>query len=262
MLPHSPSPLSSPSSPSSPISPISPIFPSLPPRSPSFSPPASASCSSSLSLPDFFLYASSLLREFRLEELRKNIEILEQKERYTRDEMKIEREIWETMQLLYAKHETFERCRIALSLAEPLLSPQISLFSPYRSARYTLSIPPKCVNCIGPPQARESKRRQHAIEMRKRFPCTHPGCEKTLSTKYALQRHEGNVHAGFRTYVCDWVYEDGVACGERFAQPSTLKRHVQCHTGEKPFVCNICSKAFADKINLTRHRECHETAPF
>ncbi|KAJ7596529.1 hypothetical protein C8J56DRAFT_917670 [Mycena floridula] len=46
-------------------------------------------------------------------------------------------------------------------------------------------------------------------------------------------------------------------CHKRFDRPSTLKKHMLVHTGEKAFQCETCGRRFGVQSNLNRHiRRC------
>ncbi|KAL1743857.1 hypothetical protein HDZ31DRAFT_64665 [Schizophyllum fasciatum] len=50
-------------------------------------------------------------------------------------------------------------------------------------------------------------------------------------------------------------------CGKGFNRPSSLKIHLNSHTGEKPFVCPVegCGRSFSVLSNMRRHARVHST---
>ena len=85
--------------------------------------------------------------------------------------------------------------------------------------------------------------------------CMWPGCQALpFPDSGTLMEHISDEHLGKGkdSYTCLW---DG--CDREFGSRQKVLRHLQSHTGHKPFVCEVCGRAFGEATPLAAHMRRH-----
>lgn len=62
----------------------------------------------------------------------------------------------------------------------------------------------------------------------------------------------GRAQSNVRVFKCPYDF-----CKRPFKRFEHLRRHVRCHTDDRPFVCAICHKTFTRRDNLAQHAKTH-----
>nr|XP_019049006.1 hypothetical protein I302_02786 [Kwoniella bestiolae CBS 10118]OCF27936.1 hypothetical protein I302_02786 [Kwoniella bestiolae CBS 10118] len=96
--------------------------------------------------------------------------------------------------------------------------------------------------------------------------CLWPGCpvDHVFPDSASLMDHLSEVHIpkGKDSYTCHWD-NCGDGQGRVFKSRQKVLRHLQSHTGHKPFVCGVCDQAFSEAAPLSAHMRRHaQQKPF
>jgi len=87
-------------------------------------------------------------------------------------------------------------------------------------------------------------------------------CGKTFNTVSKLRSHEKRAHEDTPSRPISEKKQVCGVCGKEFHFTKYLKKHMLKH-GEKNFVCEACGKQFETKYMLKMHQECHsEDRPY
>ncbi|XP_046335299.1 zinc finger protein Gfi-1b-like [Haliotis rufescens] len=91
-------------------------------------------------------------------------------------------------------------------------------------------------------------------EIASTFECAQ--CNKLFSTPHGLEVHVRRCHSGTRPFACD-------VCNKTFGHSVSLDQHRSVHTQEKSFECKECGKCFKRSSTLSTHLLIHsDTRPY
>ncbi|XP_055588065.1 zinc finger and SCAN domain-containing protein 32-like [Uranotaenia lowii] len=79
-------------------------------------------------------------------------------------------------------------------------------------------------------------------------------CLAQFREKRSLARHLKAVHEEIRDRKCPY-------CPKSFKYSHHLRYHIRTHTGERPYVCDICQDSFSQHIQWKRHQAKHQQRP-
>ncbi|OLY83843.1 Zinc finger protein 143 [Smittium mucronatum] len=89
------------------------------------------------------------------------------------------------------------------------------------------------------------------------FKCLWLDCTTSSNSLIGITNHISDLHIGYgkKYYTCQW--SDCKRQSKPFSQRQRIIRHVQMHTGYKPFVCSSCDKRFLEVHIKDQHVRTH-----
>ena len=88
--------------------------------------------------------------------------------------------------------------------------------------------------------------------------CRWKGCQEIFKSPESLTMHLADVHvgSGHSSYECHWADCDRQE-NKSFSSKQKVLRHLQAHTGYRPFKCEQCGQFFSEAATLQQHVRRH-----
>lgn len=138
----------------------------------------------------------------------------------------------------------------ATSVAQPF--PVLSSFRPSPSPGSGTS--EASVPAHGPPTPLP----EHDCSAPSAHDCKWTGCAQTFASCDALTAHITAAHVGSGRAHYDCYWEGCARHGDNgFSSKQKILRHLQSHTGHRPFQCKICKQNFSEAATLAQHMRRH-----
>ncbi|KAJ7583244.1 hypothetical protein C8J56DRAFT_953425 [Mycena floridula] len=129
--------------------------------------------------------------------------------------------------------------------------------APQQDAQMPASIPPLETSSEEPSVASSpSDHTDHTCSGS--HPCLWESCGESFSSCDDLTTHLSLVHVGSgkAQYDCHWA--DCTRHGDNgFSSKQKISRHLQMHTGHRPFQCKVCQQNFSEAATLQQHMRRH-----
>ena len=84
------------------------------------------------------------------------------------------------------------------------------------------------------------------MRLSERYGCLE--CENVYPSRYSLKRHVESIHLGLRKYKCD-------RCDKRFTQKKSKDEHMNSHTHQRPYCCELCGQSYQNRQSLYKHKQ-------
>ncbi|KAI8359343.1 hypothetical protein B0O80DRAFT_398592 [Mortierella sp. GBAus27b] len=106
-------------------------------------------------------------------------------------------------------------------------------------------------------QQQEEEEEEESDTLDDQHYCRWVGCGKVFLNYDSLTNHlsEDHIGMGKSEYVCQW--EGCERNGRGFGQRQKAMRHIQTHTGDKPYQCQLCKKRFSEANIMAQHMRTH-----
>ncbi|KAJ7760410.1 hypothetical protein B0H16DRAFT_1813756, partial [Mycena metata] len=110
--------------------------------------------------------------------------------------------------------------------------------------------PEASTSTLPPPEAEATASGGHV--------CQWSSCGESFASLDDLTVHLTNVHVGSGKTAYDCYWKDCPRHGENgFSSKQKLCRHLQSHTGHRPFQCKVCLQNFSEAATLQQHMRRH-----